>query len=280
MKILYGNIIAQSIKNQVKEEIQKLKIQPRLDVILVGNDEASKIYVRNKVKVGEELGIEVKVHHYAEKYEYDRLLVLITKLNYDVSVNGIIVQLPLPANIDKNIVLNVSQTKDVDCFHPSNLGLLHYGRNVFQPPTAGAVIELLSYYKIPLFGKHVVIINDNILLGRPLATMLTNMGSTVTICNKYTENLKSITASADIIVVAVGKRPDFVLTKDYCKRGVKIIDCGINKMDGKVVGDVDVKSVEDVADMLTSVPGGVGVITISVLLKNTLKACKINENTQ
>jgi len=279
-KILNGVKVAEEIKAEVIQLAAGLNFKPKLDIVLVGRDEASKVYVRNKVRNGNQVGIDIFVHEINE-CNTDDLRDLIIRINNDVSVHGVIVQLPLPLNIDRNYILGlIDPIKDVDCLSPANLGLLHY-KPQFLPPTANAVMLLLKHYNIPILGKNIVIINDTVLLGRPLSALLINAGGTVTICNEFTENLIPITYLADVIVVAVGKRPNFILDKKYCKNTVKIIDCGVNKspnMDGKVVGDVDIKSVLDIADAVSCVPGGVGPCTIACLLRNVIEACRLQNN--
>lgn len=271
---LYGNIIAAEIQEKLKAEVRRLERKICLSVILVGTQEASEIYVKAKIKACEKIGICGTIHRFSEECKESDLVAYIDGLNSDADVHGILVQLPLPINIDQfNILSKVSIWKDVDCLHPYNSGQLLHGQCFFMPCTAYAVLTMLNYYNISIKGKHVVVINDTILLGRPLSALLTNNGATVTVCNKLTERLSEITYLADIIVVAVGKRPDFVLSEKFCKNNAIIIDCGINKLTN-VVGDVDFDSVKTKASMVSVVPCGIGPITISILLKNVLKSAK------
>lgn len=272
-EFISGDVVAKKIQARVREEIQRANLTPRLDVILIGEHKPSEVYVRAKAKTCGNVGIECVVHKFAESCAQWEVIKLLTRLNDDPSVHGILVQLPLPVHVDKFIVSNhISSDKDVDCFHPFNLGQLFYNRVAYTPCTAGAVMAILDHYDISVVGQHVAIINDSALLGRPLSALLTNRGATVTVCNKQTINLTQVTKSADVIVVGVGRRPDFVLDEKFCGAGVKIIDCGINKLDGKVIGDVDVDAVKNRASMISVVPGGVGPVTIAILMENIVRA--------
>lgn len=254
--------------------MKKLPIIPHLCVLLVGEDKASEIYVNNKRKACEKYGIKFTLLRLSAGASLQQVLKAIELWNRDDDVSGIIVQLPLPATLPKLTVLNaVSPSKDVDGFHFVNLGKSVQNDTCFVPCTPLAVLEMLKYYNVPIIGKHICLVNDSIVIGRPLATLLGNQGATITICNKKTEQIRQICSSADIIVVAVGKKPDFVLDKSFCKPGVVIIDVGINKIDGVISGDVD-ESVMGVAGMVSRVPGGVGLVTVSMLLKNVVLAAQ------
>jgi len=279
-KILDGNNISTAIECDVKSIVQQLSFVPQLSVVLVGLNEPSEIYVNMKIKACKRVGIDIEVYRLQQDSTENQIKELVVSLNENKNVHGILVQLPLPSHINQICVLKeISKDKDVDCFHPCNLGNIFYKDIVFTPCTAGAVLAMLNHYKISIFGKHVVVINDSILLGKPLASLLMNCGATVTVCNKQTEDIVALTTSAEVVVVGVGKRPDFVFDKRFCKYGAKIIDCGINKLigiDGKsiVVGDVDFESIKDVASMVSIVPGGIGKITISILLQNVVAAAR------
>lgn len=271
VEILDCRPLAEKIKNEVLNDYKKLNKSINLAVFLVGDDPASKIYVRNKEKLCLELGIQAHVHNLPHDIEEEILLDKIFWFNFFDSCRGILVQLPLPAHINRNNVIQaINPDKDVDCFHPVNLGKLCLGECFLIPPTSAAVLYVLDYCKIDLTGKHVVIINDTIILGRPLSHLLLTKSATVTICNRYTLNLPEICRSADVIVTAVGKRDYFVLNNAYCKQGVVIIDVGISKFKGKTVGDVNIDDVSN-ARLVTKVPYGIGALTIPFLLKNLVK---------
>lgn len=271
--------IASEILEEVSHVIQSNNISPCLAVILAGNNHASEIYVKRKKSHCEKHGIRCDVYLFDEKVEQLEIELLIKKLNDDPNVSGILVQLPLPPSLldhTQSILNCINPQKDVDCFHAFNIGAIAQRSPTFLPCTPAGIIYFLEYHKIPIVGQHFVIINDSIVVGRPLAFALGNMGATVTLCNKDTINIKQISRSADVLVVAVGKYPNFVLTSEYCKKGVVVIDVGINKVNGKVIGDVD-ESVSEVASLATKVPGGIGLLTIAMLLKNVVKSALLND---
>lgn len=267
------------IQKELKVRVNNLKkTVPKLAVFLVGNNEASRIYVRNKTKACQRIGIESEVYELPENTTGSKLDKLICKCNEASDVHGILVQLPLPYHFDKIKIINsIAVEKDVDCFHAHNIGMLVQGIPIFTPCTPTGICKLLDYINVSVLGKNIVIINDSIVVGRPLAMLLSNKGATVTICNKHTERLKEISKKADIVVVAVGKRPEFVLNKHYCKEGVVLIDVGINNQNGKLCGDIDIESVSNLASMVTQTPGGIGPLTISVLLENVVLAAERKE---
>jgi methylenetetrahydrofolate dehydrogenase (NADP+)/methenyltetrahydrofolate cyclohydrolase len=277
--ILDGRALAQQIRAELTEEviefIQNNSVVPCLAAVLVGEDPASEVYVRNKRRACEAVGIDSQLHRLDANSSSEELLKLVAKLNKDEAVHGILVQLPLPPQIDANRVLvAISPAKDVDAFHPENVGRLVQGRPRFLPCTPQAVQQLLVRSGIPIAGRHVVIIGRSEIVGRPLSIMLSQRAAggdaTVTICHSRTHDLPAVTRLADILVVAIG-RPKFV-TADMVKPGAVVVDVGINRTAEGIVGDVDFAAVREVAGAITPVPGGIGPLTIAMLLKNTLAA--------
>jgi methylenetetrahydrofolate dehydrogenase (NADP+)/methenyltetrahydrofolate cyclohydrolase len=280
-KILHGKELAKQIRSELAEEviefIQNNAVVPCLAAVLVGEDPASEVYVRNKRKACEAIGIESQLHRLPANTSSDDLLKLIAKLNKDSEVHGILVQLPLPLQIDKNrVLLAVSPVKDVDAFHPENVGRLVQGRPRFLPCTPQGVQQLLVRNGIEMAGRHVVILGRSEIVGRPLSIMLSQRGpsgdATVTVCHSRTRGLAAITRTADILIAAIG-RPKFV-TAEMVKPAASVVDVGINRTDEGVVGDVDFRAVAEVAGAITPVPGGVGPLTIAMLLSNTLSAAR------
>ncbi|MBZ7954310.1 bifunctional methylenetetrahydrofolate dehydrogenase/methenyltetrahydrofolate cyclohydrolase FolD [Campylobacter sp. W0018] len=278
MILLDGKALSLKIKEELKEKNQMLKeqgMQACLAVILVGNNPASQTYVNSKAKACEACGIKSLVYHLDENTTQNELLALINTLNYDDSVHGILVQLPLPSHINKNLILeSIISSKDVDGFHPINVGYLNLGlESGFLPCTPLGVMKLLKSYEINLEGLDVVIIGESNIVGRPMATMFLNAGATVSICHIKTKDLKIYTQKADLIVVAAGCVN--LLRSDMIKEGVIIVDVGINRLDdGRIVGDVDFENVSKKASFITPVPGGVGPMTIAMLLENTVRSAK------
>ena len=266
--------LRQDIKLQVEEFTSSTGKVPGLAVILVGNNPASAVYVRNKHKACLETGINSYQIELPEAISEDELLLKIDELNADNNVNGILVQLPLPRHISEEKVINrISPEKDVDAFHPQNVGKIMIGNYSFIPCTPAGIIELLNYYNVDIESKSCVVIGRSNIVGKPMAHLLLEKNGTVTVCHSRTKGLKEICLGADIIVVAIGK-PEF-LTADMVKPGAVVIDVGINRLDdGRLVGDVAFDDVSRVASMITPVPGGVGPMTIPMLLKNTLTAAK------
>ena len=277
-KILDGKLAATTIKNGLKKDVEELKkrwINPKLAVIMVGNDPSSKIYVRNKSLACEELGIEYEEYLLDENTKMEELLDLIDKLNEDKSVHGILLQSPIPKNLDINEAFRrISPSKDVDGFNPVNVGKLVLGQDTFVSCTPFGVIKILELNNIEIEGKHAVIIGRSNIVGKPMLQCLLNKNATVTICHSKTQNLKEIVKSADILVVAIG-RAKFV-TKDMVKENAVVIDVGINRDEktGKLCGDVDYEEVEKIASYITPVPGGIGPMTIAMLMNNIVKAAK------
>lgn len=276
IKIIDGKKISGDIKEEVRIEIEKLtkggKRAPGLAVIIVGENPASEVYVNSKVKTCSALGI------YSEKYKLDsevteaELLKLIEELNNKEEIDGILVQLPLPKHIDENKIIEaIKPNKDVDGFHPINLGKLVIGRDGFKSCTPYGIIELLKRYELDLNGKDVVVVGRSNIVGKPLAVMLTNENATVTLCHSKTKNLAEKTLNADIVIMAIGKEK--FLTEDMVKEGSIVIDVGINRNSlGKLCGDVDFENVSKKTSLITPVPGGVGPMTIAMLMKNTVKS--------
>ncbi|HEX3602336.1 MAG TPA: bifunctional methylenetetrahydrofolate dehydrogenase/methenyltetrahydrofolate cyclohydrolase FolD [Lacipirellulaceae bacterium] len=279
--ILDGKQLAQQLRSELAEEviefIQNNGVVPCLAAVLVGDNPASEVYVRNKQRACESVGIESQLHRLSKDASSDDLLKLIAKLNKDAEVHGILVQLPLPAQIDKHrVLLAVNPNKDVDAFHPENVGRLVQGRPRFLPCTPQGVQQLLIRSGIEIAGKHVVVLGRSEIVGRPLSIMLSQHGkggdATVTLCHSRTRDLANVTRQADILIAAIGQ-PKFV-TAEMVKPGAVVIDVGINRAENGVVGDVDFDGVAKIAGAITPVPGGVGPLTIAMLLRNTLSAAQ------
>ncbi len=279
--IIDGKKISKKIKMQIKDEVIKLKkqgITPELAVIMVGDNPASKIYVNNKKRACEETGIYSKEYFLPENTPQKELVDLIGKLNLDPKINGILVQLPLPHHIDEQkIAKNITPEKDVDAFNPVNIGKLIIGNAKLLPCTPAGIMEILNHEKIFVTGKNCVIIGRSNIVGKPVALLLLQKDATVTICHSKTKNLSEICKNADIIISAVGK-PCFI-TENMVKKNVVVIDVGITrKKDDTICGDVDFENVAPLASHITPVPGGVGPMTIAMLMKNTLIATKLQNN--
>ena len=278
-EIINGKIVAQKLRGDIAEEISKFKaeygVTPGLAVIVVGNDPASAVYVRNKHKACLDVGIESYQIELPQETTEEELLAKIEALNSDNSVNGILVQLPLPKHIDQERVINtILPEKDVDAFHPINVGKIMIGNYSFLPCTPAGVMELLKHYNITIQGKDCVVIGRSNIVGKPMSMLLMEKNGTVTVCHSKTQNISEICRRADIIVVAIGK-PEF-LRADMIKPGAVIIDVGINRTDdGRLVGAVAFDEVCNIASAVTPVPGGVGPMTITMLLKNTITAAKM-----
>lgn len=274
-EIISGKEISKSIREELQQDINQLKsqgIEPGLAVVLVGEDPASEVYVGHKAKTCEQLGVYSEVHRLPKNTEESELLVLIQRLNKDPKINGILVQMPVPEHISEKAVIDaISPDKDVDGFHPVSVGNLMIGDHSFLPCTPAGVIELIKRTGTEIAGKHAVVIGRSNIVGKPVAMLLLREHATVTMCHSRTQNMQSITSQADILVVATG-RPEMV-TRDFVKPGAIVIDVGINRMEnGKLKGDVNFEEVKDVAGHITPVPGGVGPMTITMLMKNTIEA--------
>ena len=277
MVLIDGKKVSAEIRDRLKQETEELKEKtgrtPGLATVLVGDDPASAVYVRNKNKICNELGFQSFGKNLPEQTTEAELMSLINDLNGNDEVNGILVQLPLPNHIDsEKILLSIDPEKDVDGFHPINVGKLAIGNALLTPCTPTGVIALLDYYGIEISGKHAVVLGRSNIVGKPVANLLLQRHATVTICHSKTKNLEEVTRQADILIAAVG-RPHFV-TANMVSQNTVVIDVGINRVDGKLTGDVDYDPVSEIADFIPPVPGGVGPMTIALLMENTLKAFK------
>lgn len=276
-RIISGKVMSEEIRSEIKQRTEKLKnekgIVPGLAVILVGNDPASEIYVKNKGKGCEEVGFHSETIRMPENTGENELISLIRKLNQDPAIHGILVQLPLPRQIRENIVLaEIAPEKDVDGFHLLNVGSLMTGNEGVIACTPKGALKMIKSTGVDLNGKEAVVIGRSNIVGKPMAMLLLHENCTVTVCHSKTVDLASHTRNADILVAAVGKSK--FITADMIKPGAIVIDVGINRIDGKVTGDVDFENVSEVAGWITPVPGGVGKMTISMLLENTLEAAE------
>ncbi len=279
MTLIDGKKVAEKCKKNIEERIKRLDRTPGFAVIRIGEDEASKIYVRLKHKMSEELGINFTEYHLDENITQEDLISLIKKLNADDEVDGILLQSPIPYHLN---ILEAFQTiapeKDVDGFSPINVGKLVQRQECFAACTPTGVMTMLKEYNIPIEGKHAVVVGRSNIVGRPMAELLLNANATVTICHSKTQNLTEIVKSADILVVAIGK-PKFI-TADMIKEGAVVVDVGINRIPDskKIVGDVDFENVKEKCSYITPVPGGVGPMTIMTLMDNVVTACERREN--
>ena len=271
---LSGTELAKEIKAgitlKIKEYLKEGKRPPHLVTILVGDDPASKVYVANKEKACNSVGIVNDTIRLPENASEDSVLEIINTFNNSESIDGILVQLPLPKHINQDRILNaINPNKDVDCFHPANVANLWLGKDGIKPCTPQGIIDLLDYGNIDLRGKHVVIIGRSNIVGLPIAKMCLDRNATVTVCHSKTKDLREITQTADVLIVAIGKHK--FINNSHLKSGAVVIDVGINRVEGKLCGDVDYNSIQPKASYATPVPGGVGPMTIACLLKNTLK---------
>ncbi len=278
-QIIDGKALAQTIRGNLKSEVEELKkegIKPKLAVIMVGEDKASKIYVKNKSKACEEVGIEYEEYLLKEETTMPELLSLIQELNNNDNVHGILLQAPLPKHLDSEAAFReISPDKDVDGFNPVNVGKLCLNQDCFVSCTPNGVVKMLEEYKIPTEGANTVIIGRSNIVGKPLVQCLLNKNATVTVCHSKTKDIEKITQKADIVIAALGK-PNFVKS-DMVKEGSVIIDVGINRLNnGQIVGDIDFENIEKKASYITPVPGGVGPMTVAMLMSNVVKAAKKN----
>lgn len=279
--IIDGKGIAEEIKDNIKEEVLKLNqegIQPGLAVVIVEGDSASRIYVNNKKKACERVGIYSQEYTLSSQITQDELITLIDSLNDDSSIHGILVQLPLPKHLNEKEVINrICPIKDVDAFHPQNVGKIMLGDYDFLPCTPAGIMEILKHENINIEGKNCVVIGRSNIVGKPMSMLMLHANATVTVCHSKTRNLKEICKYADIIIAAVGKA-NFV-TKDMVKDEAVVIDVGMNRReDGKLCGDVKFDEVKGKASYISPVPGGVGPMTIAMLMKNTITAAKLQHN--
>lgn len=274
--IIDGKELAKNIRESLKEEVKELKnadINPKLAVIMVGEDKASKVYVKNKSKACEDVGIEYQEFLLPEKTKMEELLELIEKLNNDETIHGILVQSPLPEGLDSNEAFKtISPKKDVDGFNPINVGKLSLNQDCFVSCTPYGIVKMLENYNIETEGAHAVIIGRSNIVGKPLAKCLLNKNATVTVCHSKTKNLKEITKQADILIAAIGKAK--FITADMVKEGATVIDVGINRTESGLVGDTDFETIKNKVAFITPVPGGVGPMTIAMLMNNVVKAAK------
>jgi len=304
-RLLEGAVVAAQIKQNVQSEIERMVetsgYRPCLAAVRVGDDSASAVYVRNKIKASEEVGIRSEHHALPESTTTSELLELITSLNTRNDVDGILVQLPLPNGIDETTIIEaIDPTKDVDGFHPINAGKLAMGRPVFVPCTPAGIIELLDYNSIEIRGANACVVGRSQIVGRPMAQLLLQRDATVTICHSRTRDLAAVTRQADLLVVAIGRTG--MIGREHIKPGAVVVDVGVNRVSDEnevrrlfgdaadkrlevvakrgatLVGDVNPAEAADVAGMLTPVPGGVGLLTVAMLMKNTLKAAKLHQH--
>ena len=280
-KIIDGKKVSAAVRAQVRDEVVELVkrgVQPGLAVVIVGNDPASRTYVNNKKKACADTGIYSEEYALPETTTQEELLALVDQLNHKKEINGILVQSPLPRGLDEEAVVEaIAPEKDVDAFHPDNVGRIMIGNYHFLPCTPAGVIELLQSEQIEIAGKNCVVIGRSNIVGKPMAMLLLHHNGTVTICHSRTKDLKAVCRQADILVSAVGKAG--VVTADMVKPGAAVIDVGMNRnSEGKLCGDVDYAAVEKLAGYITPVPGGVGPMTIAMLLRNTLTAAKLQNN--
>lgn len=281
MQIIDGKAVSALVKQQVKAECEELKakgVTPGLAVIIVGEDPASQVYVRNKEKACEECGFHSVKYALPESTTQEELNELVDKLNEDSSINGILCQLPLPKHLDDKEVINrIAPIKDVDAFHPVNVGAIMIGDYNFLPCTPAGVMELIHSTGVEISGKKAVVIGRSNIVGKPMAMLLLHENATVEITHSRTKNLAEVTKTADILVAAIGKAK--FVTADMVKDGAVVIDVGMNRDENlKLCGDVDFEAVKDKCSFITPVPGGVGPMTISMLMKNTLTAAKLQNN--
>ncbi|MBQ3379284.1 MAG: bifunctional methylenetetrahydrofolate dehydrogenase/methenyltetrahydrofolate cyclohydrolase FolD [Clostridia bacterium] len=277
-KVIDGKALSKKLREQIKKDAQALKekgVCPSLSVIIVGEDPASKTYVKNKRLACEEVGIRSDVYELPESTTSKELLSLVNKLNDDDSVHGILVQLPLPGQLDEKVVIeNIRIDKDVDAFHPQNVGRIMIGDFDFLPCTPAGVMEIIDEAGVDVKGKECVVVGRSNIVGKPQAMLLLHRHGTVTLCHSRTKDLKEVTRRAEILVAAVGKAK--MITADMVRPGAVVIDVGMNRDEnGKLCGDVDFENVKEVASVITPVPGGVGPLTITMLLKNTIKAAEL-----
>ena len=281
MQIIDGKKVSAEVKAQVAKETEELKqqgITPGLAVVIVGDDPASRVYVNNKKKACEVVGFKSEEYALPAETTQEELLELVNTLNNKKDINGILVQLPLPKHLDeKEVIEAINPIKDVDAFHATNVGKIMIGDYDFLPCTPAGVMEMLASYDIDVNGRNCVVIGRSNIVGKPMAMLLLHKNGTVTICHSRTQNLKEVCAGADILVAAVGI-PKFV-TADMVKEGAVVIDVGMDRDEnGKLCGDVDFENVKDKTSYITPVPGGVGPMTIAMLMKNTIKACRLQNN--
>jgi len=269
-KIIDGKKLAEKIRKEIKEKVKKLDVKPGLAFVLVGNNPASQLYVGNKDKAGKEAGFYIETHHLPENTDQLKLLNLVDKLNQDRKIHGMIIQLPLPKQIDEKLIIEaILPHKDADGFNPINVGNMLIGNNLIIPATPKGIMKLIESTGVNIEGKYAVVVGRSNIVGKPVSILLQQKNATVTMCHSRTKHLVQYTKQADILVVAVGKAK--VIKADMVKKGAIVVDVGTNKVNGRLVGDVDFDNVKKVASYITPVPGGVGPMTIAMLLENTLE---------
>lgn len=275
--ILDGVRTAEIIERKISEEVSRIKEDITLAIFMVGNNQASQIYVHNKELACERVGIKARIYKFDENISQKEVLKMVDECNNDESVTGIMVQLPLPSHLDADLILDrIDPNKDVDGLGIVNQGKLFKGKKAIEPATAKGIITLLKNNNVDIAGKNAVVVGRSILVGKPVAMLLMKENATVTMCHSKTTNLKDITKRADILVVATGKPK--MITEDMVKRDVVVVDVGINRVDGKLCGDVDFENVQNVASFITPVPKGVGPMTIATLLQNVISCYKLQRN--
>ena len=279
-----GRVIAQEIKTKIKGEVQRLErfeVEPNLTTILVGDNPASKSYLKSKHAACMEVGLKSRNIELPASTSQEELQCNIRGLDEDDAVTGILLQLPLPKGLDdKQAVSSIAREKDVDGLNPQNLGLLLQKAAKLVPCTPKGVMVMLKYYRVTIAGKHAVVINRSKLVGRPLSQLLLNEDATVTVCHSKTQGLKDISRQADILVTGIGRRLEFTVGADFIKPGAAVVDVGLSSVEGKLLGDVDFESVARVASFVSPVPGGVGPMTIAMLLYNTLVAACLQKDVE
>jgi methylenetetrahydrofolate dehydrogenase (NADP+)/methenyltetrahydrofolate cyclohydrolase len=280
-QIIDGKVVSADVKARVKKAVSELNesgVHPCLATVLVGDDPASATYVSGKQNDAKEVGISTRDHRLGTKFKQSELIELVTLLNNDPEIHGILVQLPLPPHIDEFHVINsLNPIKDVDGLTPYNAGMLQNGKAILKPCTPSGIIEMMDFYQIEIPGKDAVIVNRSNLVGKPLALMLLERDATVTVCHSRTRNLAAKLSAADLVITAVGNRERFTLTGEMIKEGAVVIDVGTARVAGKLTGDADFESVKSKASWITPVPGGVGLMTRAMLLKNTVSAASLSK---
>ncbi|WP_130859840.1 bifunctional methylenetetrahydrofolate dehydrogenase/methenyltetrahydrofolate cyclohydrolase FolD [Gracilibacillus phocaeensis] len=276
-EVIYGKELAQSLRDDMKEEVEALRLKgiiPGLTVVLIGDDPASKSYVKGKQKASDYVGVDSELIELPSSTSQEELLTLIDELNSKTTVNGILVQLPLPAHIDEQMIIEaISPEKDVDGFHPVSIGRMMTGKDTFYPCTPYGIIQMLKSKQIDIEGKHAVIIGRSNIVGKPVGQLLLGENATVTYCHSRTKDMAKFIADADILIVAVGIA--HFINGDHIKEGAVVIDVGVNRVeDGSLTGDVDFESAKEKAGFITPVPKGVGPMTITMLMHNTIKSAK------
>jgi methylenetetrahydrofolate dehydrogenase (NADP+) / methenyltetrahydrofolate cyclohydrolase len=280
--LMDGKALAAEIRTRLAQEAEMMKgagVQPKLATILVGDDAPSKVYLAGKHRAAQEVGLGLETYHLPGTSPAEDLALLLRRLNADKAVNGILLQLPLPSHLDaRKMIELISPEKDVDGLTAANMGRLFYNGGILVPCTPKGVMELLRHYRVPLSGARCVVINRSALVGKPLMHLLLAKDATVTVCHSKSVDLLSLTRQADVVVTAVGRRPDFTLTPEMVKDGAVVVDVAMNRLHGKLVGDAEFEEVAKKTSMITPVPGGVGPMTVAMLMENTLIAAALQND--